>query len=159
MARWSRRCPSLRNRVIPSFNPGGNMVDAVLQSPAQHGPPPDRPKIAVVPLAGLPFAGLAVAIVVTAIATDWKWLLMFSHVVGGATWTALDLFVGLVLGPIMGSMSIPARAEFAAKFMPKMVIIMPTIVTMNLGAGFSLAHKVGNLSSANPNHAWLIGSF
>lgn len=135
-------------------------MDAVLNAPTQqHAPPPDRRKIAVVPLAGLPFSAIALAIVVTAIATNWKWLLMFSHVVGGATWTAIDLFVGLVLGPIMGSMTIPARAEFASKFMPKMVIIMPTIVTMNLGAGFQLAHDAGNLSVANPNHAWLIFSF
>ncbi|HEV2427139.1 MAG TPA: hypothetical protein VGS61_02830, partial [Acidimicrobiales bacterium] len=79
--------------------------------------------------------------------------------VGGATWTALDLFVGLVIGPIMGRMSIPARAEFASKFMPAMVIIMPTVVTMNLGAGFSLARQLGNLNAASPNHAWLIASF
>jgi hypothetical protein len=135
-------------------------VDAVLDRPVeQHGSPPERRKIAVVPLKGLPFSAIALAIVITAIATNWKWLLMFSHVVGGATWTAIDLFVGLVLGPIMGSMSIPARAEFTAKFLPKMVIIMPTIVTMNLGAGFQMARDLGNLSAANPNHAWLMGSF
>ncbi|HVB70695.1 MAG TPA: hypothetical protein VND83_04240 [Acidimicrobiales bacterium] len=135
------------------------MVDAVLDSTAQHGPPPDRPKIAVVPLAGLPFAGLALAIVTVAIATEWKWLLMFSHVVGGALWTALDLFVGLVLGPIMGRMSPAARAEFAGRFMPKMVVIMPAIVTMNLGAGFQVARLEGNLSASSANHAWLIFSF
>ncbi len=135
------------------------MVDATLDVGASHAPPLERPKIAVVPLRGLPFSALALAIVVTGIATNWKWLLMFSHVVGGALWTALDLFVGLVLGPIMGRMSIPARAEFSARFMPKMVIIMPTIVTMNLGAGFQVARFEGNLSAANANHAWLIASF
>ncbi len=135
------------------------MVDAVLDTTAQHGPPADRPKIAVVPLAGLPFAGLALVIVTVAIATEWKWLLMFSHVVGGALWTALDLFVGLVLGPIMGRMSVAARAEFVGRFMPKMVIIMPAIVTMNLGAGFQVARLEGNLSASSANHAWLIGSF
>ncbi len=136
------------------------MTDTVAADALAHaGPPLTRPKIPIVPLKGLPFSALALAIVTTGIATNWTWLLTFSHVVGGATWTALDLFVGLVIGPIMGRMSIPARAEFASKFMPAMVIIMPTIVTMNLGAGFSLAHKLGNLSSSSPNHAWLIGSF
>src|SRR5271157_5472632 len=106
------------------------MVNAALDLSAAHGPPRDRPKIQVVPLRGLPFSALAFAMVVVGIATNWKWLLMFDHVVGGALWTALDLFVGLILGPIMGRMSIPARAEFSARFMPKMVIIMPTIVTM-----------------------------
>jgi hypothetical protein len=135
------------------------MVDAALDTSSHHGPPLDRPKIAVVPLRGLPFSALALAIVVVAIATNWKWLLMFSHVVGGAMWTALDLFVGLVLGPIMGRMSIPARAEFASRFMPAMVIIMPTVVTMNLGAGFQVARLEGNLIATSANHAWLIASF
>ena len=96
---------------------------------------------------------------VVAIATNWKWALMFSHVVGGAFWTAIDLFVGLVVGPILGRLSIPARAEFSARFMPKMVIIMPTVVMLTLASGFQIARKLGNLDSGSPNHAWLIVSF
>lgn len=117
-----------------------------------------RPRIQVVPLKGLPFAGIALLVVILAIATNWKWLLMFAHVTGGGLWTAIDLFVGLVIGPIMGRLSPPARAEFAAKFMPAMVIIMPTLVTMNLGSGFQLARQIGNLNPASPNHAWVIAS-
>jgi len=135
------------------------MVDTVADTAPSHGAASGRARIPVVPLRGLPFSAVALAIVVTAIATNWKWLLMFSHVVGGALWTALDLFVGLVLGPIMGRMTIPARAEFSAKFMPAMVIIMPTIVTMNLGAGFQVARLEGNLATSSANHAWLIASF
>src|SRR5487761_1958063 len=122
------------------------------QPETHQGPPVERPKIQVVPLKGLPFSAAALVVVVVSIATDSKWLLMFSHVVGGALWTAIDLFVGLVLGPIMGRMSIPARSEFASKFMPAMV-------TLNLGAGFQVARKLGNLSAGSPNHAWLIVSF
>ena len=123
-----------------------------------HGPPPERAKIQIVPLKGLPFAGAALVLVTLAIATNWTWLLMFAHVAGGGLWTAIDLFVGLVIGPILGRLSIPARAEFSAKFMPAMVIIMPTLVTMNLGSGFQLARKLGNLDAASPNHAWVITS-
>ncbi|NNN02070.1 MAG: hypothetical protein HKL86_09600 [Acidimicrobiaceae bacterium] len=123
----------------------------------RHGSP-GRAAIQIVPLKGLPVAGLAVVFVVVAIATNSTWMLMFAHVAGGALWTAIDLFVGLVLGPIMGRLSIPARAEFSSKFMPAMVIIMPTIVTMNLGSGLQLARQLGNLNPASPNHAWLIVS-
>ena len=63
-----------------------------------------------------------------------------------------------MIGPILGRLSIPARAEFSAKFMPAMVIIMPTIVTMNLGSGFQIARLLGNLSTSSPNHSWLIAS-
>ena len=41
--------------------------------------------------------------------------------------------------------------------MPKMVLIMPTLVLMTLAAGFQLALKQGNLAASSPNHAWLIG--
>jgi hypothetical protein len=113
----------------------------------------------VLPVRGLPIVAIVVVGVIVSIVGNWTWALMFCHVAGGALWTAIDLFVGLVVGPILGRLSIPARAEFSARFMPKMVLIMPTVVLMTLAAGFQLALKVGNLQTSNPNHAWLIASF
>jgi hypothetical protein len=112
-----------------------------------------------VPLKGLPVAAVAVVFVIVAIATNWKWALTFAHVVGGGLWTGIDLFVGLIIGPILGRLSIPARAEFSARFMPKMVIIMPVVVMMTLATGFQIARQLGNLQTSSPNHAWLIVSF
>lgn len=121
------------------------------------GPP--RAQIQVVPLRGLPIVAAVVVFVVASIAGNWLWALTFCHVVGGALWTAIDLFVGLVIGPILGRLSVQARAEFAARFMPKMVLLMPTLVLMTLAAGFQLALREGNLAPGNPNHAWLIVSY
>ena len=59
----------------------------------------------------------------------------------------------------VGTAPVAARAEFTARFMPKMVLLMPTLVLMTLAAGFQLALKLGNLSPASPNHAWLVASF
>ena len=118
----------------------------------------ERPRIEIVPRRGLPLVAAALVFVVVAIATNSLWMLMFSHVVGGAMWTALDLFLGLILGPIMGRLSPPARAEFAARLMPKMVLIMPTVVAMNLAAGFQMALRLGFLNASSPNHPWLIAS-
>jgi hypothetical protein len=84
---------------------------------------------------------------------------MFYHVAGGGLWTGIDLFVGFVVGPILGRLSIPARAEFSSKFMPMMVLIMPTLVVMTLASGFQLAVVLGNLDPAGVNHAWLVASF
>jgi hypothetical protein len=123
---------------------------------AGHGPPPLD--IQIVPRKGLPFVALAVAFVIYAIASDSRWALTFSHVAGGGMWTAVDLYVGLILGPIIGKMSLPARAEFSAKFMPKMVLLMPTIVLMTLAAGFQLAMKLGTLYPVNETQNWLIVS-
>jgi len=105
------------------------MTDTVrdVASSTPDGPPPERPKIQVVPLKGLPISAAAVILVTLAIAGNWQWALVFCHVAGGGLWTGIDLFVGLVLGPILGRLSIAARAEFSARFMPKMVIIMPTV--------------------------------
>jgi hypothetical protein len=96
---------------------------------------------------------------IVAIATNSQWALDFYHVVGGGMWTAIDLFLGLLLGPIMGTMSIPSRMEFSGRLMPKMLLLMPTLVTMTLGSGFQLARRLGNLSASYPNHGWLVASY
>jgi hypothetical protein len=43
--------------------------------------------------------------------------------------------------------------------MPKMLLIMPTIVTMTLASGFQLARKFGYLDTAYPRHGWVVASF
>ncbi|HVA53203.1 MAG TPA: hypothetical protein VNF05_06785, partial [Acidimicrobiales bacterium] len=133
--------------------------DTILSAAPRSAHAPQRERIQVVPLGGLPVVAAAVVFVALSIGLNWRWGLMFNHVVGGGLWTGIDLFVGLVIGPILGKLSIPARAEFAARFMPKMVIIMPTVVMMTLATGFQVARQAGNLAASSPNHAWLIVSF
>ncbi|MGH7698571.1 MAG: hypothetical protein ACRENV_07840, partial [Candidatus Dormibacteria bacterium] len=77
----------------------------------------------VVPVKGLPIVAALLIFLVVAIAARWFWAIDFFHVAGGGLWTGIDLFLGLVLGPIIGRMSIPARVEFTTRFMPKMVLI------------------------------------
>ena len=128
------------------------MADVLVETPS-------RPQIQIVPLRGLPIAAVVLAGLVATIASNKLWPLEFYHVVGGGLWTALDLFLGLVIGPILAKMSVPARAEFSARFMPKMLLIMPTLVTMTLASGWQLARLVGNLEVAYPKHWWLTASF
>ena|SRR5581483_100598 len=118
-----------------------------------------RPPPSIVPLAGVPFVLAAIGLLIGSIASNWTWGLNFCHVAGGGAWTAIDLFVGLLLGPIMGRMSPAARAEFAARFMPKMLLLMPTLVTLTLGSGFQLARHFGFLNSFYPQHPWVVASF
>jgi hypothetical protein len=120
---------------------------------------PSKPTIQIVPVRGLPIVAVVIAGLVATIATNKLWPLEFYHVVGGGMWTALDLFLGLVIGPIMAKMSVPARMEFSARFMPKMLLIMPTLVTMTLASGWQLARLVGNLDIGYPKHWWLTASF
>jgi hypothetical protein len=117
------------------------------------------PPASIVPLAGLPIVGAVLVLLVVAIAGNWLWALDFFHIAGGGLWTGIDLFVGLIIGPILGRLSIPARVEFATRFMPKMLLIMPTLVIMTLASGFQLARHLGVLDVAYPQRWWLIASF
>jgi hypothetical protein len=113
----------------------------------------------IVPRAGLPIVAVVLAALVTGIAVNELWPLEFLHVVGGAAWTIIDLFLGFVIGPIMGSLSIPARVEFTTRLMPKMVLLMPTVVTVTLVAGWQLSTHLGTNLTANPLHGWVVASF
>lgn len=136
-------------------------TQAIAAGPAEAAVAPARAPLVpqVVPLRALPLVAVVLAGLVASIAGNWLWALDFYHVVGGGLWTGIDLFVGLIVGPILGRLSIPARIEFTARFMPKMVVIMPTLVTMTLGSGFQLARYMGNLSAGAPAHPWLVASF
>jgi hypothetical protein len=132
---------------------------ATVAEPIPAGLPATRQTVKIVPLQGLPVVAVVIVGMVVAIATNSLWALDFYHVVGGGLWTGIDLFLGLVLGPIMGTMSIPSRVELSSRLMPKLLLIMPTVVTMTLGSGFQLARKLGNLSAGYPHHAWLVASY
>jgi hypothetical protein len=125
---------------------------------AAHAPPAGPLDFEIVPLKGLPIVAVIMALLIAAIASNKLWPLTFFHVAGGAAWTIIDLFLGLILGPIMGRMSIPARIEFTTKLMPKMVLIMPTVVTATLAAGWQLATYLGTNISSNPLHGWVVAS-
>jgi hypothetical protein len=128
-------------------------------SPPVAQVPPVVPEFAIVPLRGLPIVAALLIGLIVAIASNSLWALTFFHVGGGGLWTSIDLFLGLIIGPILGGLSVQARIEFTVRFMPKMLLIMPTLVAMTLGAGFQLARHLGNLDAAYPHHGWLVASY
>jgi hypothetical protein len=126
-------------------------------SQAANARPPHG--LEIVPLRGLPIVGLVLVGLVVTIATNELWAIDSFHVVGGGIWTALDLFLGFVIGPILGRLSIPARIEFTTRFMPKMVLIMPTLVICTLAGGWQLARHLGDLNASYSHHGWVVASF
>lgn len=148
-----------------SVMPGGGVAAAEsvggpeLSAPAQGGSDIAQRSFQIVPLKGLWIVGAVVVALIVAIATNRLWALDFFHVVGGGMWTALDLFLGFVLGPILGRLSIPARVELTSRLMPKMILIMPTLVVCTLAAGWQLARHVGYLLGSHPDHGWVVASF
>lgn len=137
------------------------MVD--IASPVVSSPPvqaTDQPRLAlqIVPLRALPVVAVVLVALVVGIATNKLWALDFFHVVGGGLWTAIDLFVGFIVGPIIGRMSVPARVEFSSRFMPKMLLLMPTLVIVTLAAGWQLARHEGDILTSYPHHGWVVVS-
>jgi len=141
------------------------MVDVTLSEPslgaeeAPPHPPLSIPEFRIVPRSGIVAAAIVVVALVVAIAVNKRWPIDFLHVVGGASWTIVDLFMGLVIGPILGRLSIPARIEMTTRLMPKMVVIMPIVVTMTLAAGWQLGVQNGTVLTGDPNHGWVVASF
>lgn len=123
------------------------------------GPALEVPDFQIVPRIGLAISAVLLALLVAAIAVDTQWPLDFFHVAGGAAWTIVDLFMGLIIGPILGGLSPPARVELTTKLMPKMLVIMPTVVTLTLAAGWQLGVKDGTVFSGDPSHPWVVASF
>ena len=136
------------------------MTDVAVPPPAAATAAPARAAdFEIIPRRGLPIVAVVLAGTVVAIAANKLWPLEFLHVVFGAAWTVIDLFVGLVIGPILGSLSIPARVEVTKKLMPKMALIMPTVVTVTLAAGWQLGHLLGTVDSAYVHHGWIVASY
>jgi hypothetical protein len=135
------------------------MADVALDAPTAAPAAPPRPEFEIVPLKGLPIVGVVLVALVVAIAADKLWALEFFHVGAGALWTSFDLFLGFVLGPILGRLAIPARVELTTRLMPKMLLIMPTLVTCTLASGWQLGRQLGTIDSAYANHGWIVASY
>jgi hypothetical protein len=135
------------------------MADVAIAVGAPPAEPIERPDFEIIPRKGLIAVAIVLIAVIAAIAANKLWPLAFLHFVGGASWTIIDLFLGFILGPIMGRLSIPARVEFTTRLMPKMAIIMPTIVTATLAAGWQLGVHLGTVQSNYYNHGWTVASF
>jgi hypothetical protein len=137
----------------------GAMADVALPAPAVAHDAPPRPDFQIVPLKGLPIVAVVLAALVAAIAADRLWALEFFHVAAGGLWTSFDLFLGFVLGPILGRLAIPARVELTTRLMPKLLLIMPTLVTCTLASGWQLGRLLGTINSGHPDHGWIVASY
>jgi hypothetical protein len=134
------------------------VTDVAVQPPPAAAPA-EAADFEIVPRKGLPIVAVIIVATIVAIAANKLWPLEFLHVVFGAAWTVIDLFLGLVLGPILGSLSIPARVEMTKRLMPKMLLIMPTVVTVTLAAGWQLGHLLGTVDSSYYHHGWIVASY
>jgi hypothetical protein len=124
-----------------------------------------RPNIfwTVVKLSGGPiFVLLAILIpkgaLVTALMLGSLAGLGFVHVMTGLLWTGADLFMGVVIGPVMKKTAPEQKAEFFKALIPKMTFIMPMLAGVSIVSGIILASRLGMLTLEHPLmiYTWVI---
>jgi hypothetical protein len=101
------------------------------------------------------WAGLAFAVLAAAIVVGDLWLLNLLHVIAGALWTGIDLFMGFVLGPILRAAPFEARRAIITRLTPKTLFIMPTLSITTGTSGWFLARQLGFLDLAYPQFWWV----
>jgi hypothetical protein len=100
----------------------------------------------------------ALAVMIAAILGDNRWFLDFVHVMAGALWTGIDLFMGFVIGPVLRRVTLDTRRAMIAGIIPRTLILMPTLSTITSTTGWFLAVRLGYLDLAYPTFWWVIAA-
>lgn len=76
-------------------------------------------------------------------------ILNFVHIMTGAFWTGIDLFMGFILGPVLGRMEPRDRAAVFKRLVPKMTFLMPVLSSVTIISGIELTQWLGYASPSN----------
>ena len=117
------------------------MADTVLGGPPLRVATPLRPWYIAAAVAAL----LAMT---AAILGSSLWFLDFVHVMTGALWTGIDLFMGFVIGPVLRRVTLDTRRAMIAGIIPRTLILMPTLSAITSTSGWFLAVRMGFLDVA-----------
>jgi uncharacterized membrane protein len=82
-------------------------------------------------------------------------LLNYVHVFTAVLWTGTDIFMALLLGPVLRNVSLSTRKEVISWLMPKMVSYMPTVAAITTTAGYFLASEMGLITLNPPVVYWI----
>src|SRR5580704_19722389 len=103
-------------------------------------------------------AAIAVALMIAAILIGNLWFLNFVHVMSGALWTGIDLFMGFVIGPVLRMVSLDTRRAMIAGIIPRTLVLMPTLSIVTSTAGWFMAVQLGYLNLGYPEFWWVIAA-
>lgn len=76
----------------------------------------------------------------------------YVHVMAGLLWTGIDVFLGAVLGPVIGGLDDETSSAIFQRLTPKMTFLLPTLAVVTIAAGITLAEEGGLFPDAAP---WL----
>ena len=127
------------------------MADTITAAPSARVAAPLRPAYIAAAIA-------AIAAMIAAILGSNLWFLNFVHVMAGALWTGIDLFMGFVIGPVLRKVSLDTRRAMIAGIIPRTLILMPTLSAITSTAGWFLAVRLGFLDVGYPQFWWVIAA-
>lgn len=104
------------------------------------------------------YVAAALAVMIVAILSRNIWFLNWVHVMAGILWTGIDLFMGFMLGPILGRVDTSVRKQILLRLVPRTVFLMPTVALITGTAGWFLAVDLGFTELPWPQIAWLYGT-
>jgi len=100
----------------------------------------------------------ALVVMIAAILSPSLWFLNFLHVMTGALWTGIDLFMGFVIGPVLRRVSLDTRRAMIAGIIPRTLILMPTLSIITSTAGWFLGVRLGYLNLGFPEFWWVVAA-
>lgn len=103
-------------------------------------------------------AAIAFVVMTAAILSPSIWFLDFMHVMAGALWTGVDLFMGFVVGPVLRSVVLETRRAMISGLIPRTLILMPTLSIITSTTGWFLAVRMGFLDVTYPEFWWVIAA-
>lgn len=119
-----------------------NTVRGVVGGLARRGNPAFAAAVVAVPLVAL---GYAVTVASLQVHT-------YVHVMAGVLWTGIDLFIGAVLGPVVGGLDDEQSAAVFERLTPKTAFLLPSLAVTTIVGGITLAQRVQVFPHAEP---WL----
>ena len=70
-------------------------------------------------------------------------IINYVHIMTGVLWTGIDLFMGAIIGPVLGGMEPKDRANVFKRLIPRMTFLMPVLATVATISGIQLAQSMG----------------
>lgn len=95
---------------------------------------------------------------IAALQINSLWFLHYVHVFTAILWTGTDIFMGLILGPILRKVEFPVRRAIISRLMPRMLFYMPTMSAVTITAGYYLALRMGFFHLPPPQIYWVWAS-
>ncbi|MFC6784493.1 hypothetical protein ACFQFH_01010 [Halobaculum halobium] len=100
---------------------------------ARRGNPAFAVAVVAIPLAALGYAVTGASVQIHT----------YVHVMTGLLWTGIDIFIGAVLGPVIGGLDDEQSAAVFERLTPKTAFLLPALAVATIAGGITLAQRLG----------------